>query len=99
VLEAALGYYQQTLNFARQADELAVQQAEVQAGTIAVPALFLMGGDDGCFAPDRERASLQHCTAEARVEILDGVGHFLHVEAPERVSAMVLDWVGAAASR
>ena len=94
-LEAALGYYRQTLDFSRQADELSAQQTEVQGGMIGVPALFLMGADDGCFAPDHERASLQHCTAEARVEIVDGTGHFLHVEAPERVSAMVLDWLAA----
>ncbi len=95
VLDAALGYYRQTLDATRQADDLAATQAEVQGGMIGVPALFLMGADDGCFAPDRERGSLQLCTAEARVDILDGVGHFLHVEAPERVNRVVLDWLGA----
>jgi pimeloyl-ACP methyl ester carboxylesterase len=90
-LEAALGYYRQTIDFARQADELASVQVDVSSGTIEVPALFLMGGDDGCFAPDRSGATLEHCSAEARVEILDGVGHFLHVEAPERVNAVVLE--------
>ncbi|HZS12961.1 MAG TPA: alpha/beta hydrolase [Candidatus Dormibacteraeota bacterium] len=93
VLDAALGYYRQTLDFARQADDLIAAQTEVQGGSIAVPALFLMGADDGCFAPDRERASLAHCTGEARVEILDGVGHFLHVEDPDRVNGLVLDWL------
>jgi pimeloyl-ACP methyl ester carboxylesterase len=99
VLEAALGYYRQTIDVARQADDLAAAQAEVSGGMIGVPALFLMGADDGCFAPDRERASLAFCSAGARVEILDGAGHFLHVEAPERVSRMVLDWLSAADGR
>ena len=93
VLEAALGYYRQTIDFARQADELATVQVDVSSGTIAVPALFLMGGDDGCFAPDRERASLALCSGPARVEILDGLGHFLHVEAPARVNPLVLSAV------
>ncbi len=95
-LEAALGYYRQTIDFARQADDLASVQVDVTSGTIEVPALFLMGADDGCFAPDRDGASLGLCSGEARVEILDGVGHFLHVEAPERVNPVVLDWVLAA---
>jgi pimeloyl-ACP methyl ester carboxylesterase len=95
VLEAALGYYRQTIDYSRQADELATAQVDVSSGTIAVPALFLMGADDGCFTPDRSRASLEHCSGEARVEILDGVGHFLHVEAPQRVNRLVLEWLAA----
>jgi pimeloyl-ACP methyl ester carboxylesterase len=97
VVEAALGYYRQTIDFARQADDLAALQVDVSGGTITVPALFLMGADDGCFAPDREGASLQFCTAPARIDVLDGVGHFLHVEAPARVNAVVLDWLGTVA--
>jgi pimeloyl-ACP methyl ester carboxylesterase len=96
VLEAALGYYRQTIDFSRQADELAATQVDVSSGTIGVPALFLMGGDDGCFAPDRAGDSLQHCSAEARVEILEGLGHFLHVEAPELVNPLVLEGLSAA---
>jgi pimeloyl-ACP methyl ester carboxylesterase len=97
VLEAALGYYRQTIDFARQADDLAALQVDVSGGSITVPTLFLMGADDGCFAPDRAGESLRHCTAPSRVEVLDGVGHFLHVEAPARVNGVVLDWLGRAA--
>ena len=57
---------------------------------ISVPALFAMGADDGCFHPDVEGASLAYCTTVGRVEILEGCGHFLHVEAPERVNELVL---------
>jgi pimeloyl-ACP methyl ester carboxylesterase len=95
VLEAALGYYRQTIDFARQADDLAALQVEVSSGMISVPALFAMGADDGCFQPDVEGASLAFCTTAARVEILDGCGHFLHVEAPERVNALVLSALSA----
>jgi pimeloyl-ACP methyl ester carboxylesterase len=90
-LEAALGYYRQTIDFSRQADELASTQATVSSGIIEPPTLFLFGADDGCFAPDHDRASLEFCSGEARIEILDGCGHFLHVEAPDRANALVLE--------
>jgi pimeloyl-ACP methyl ester carboxylesterase len=91
VLEAALGYYRHTIDFARQADDLASVQVTVSSGIIEPPALFLLGADDGCFAPDRQGASLEFCSGEARVDILEGCGHFLHVEAPDRVGALVLE--------
>jgi pimeloyl-ACP methyl ester carboxylesterase len=90
VLEAALGYYRQTIDFARQAGDLASQQVEASSGMISVPALFAMGAEDGCFHPDVEGASLAYCTTVGRVEILEGCGHFLHVEAPERINELVL---------
>jgi pimeloyl-ACP methyl ester carboxylesterase len=91
VLEAALGYYRQTIDFARQADELAAAQVDASSGLITCPALFVQGAEDGCFAPDRAQASLAFCTAAAAVEILDGCGHFLHLEAPDRVNERVLE--------
>jgi len=89
VLEAALGYYRQTLDFARQADDLASAQADVSGGRIAVPALFLAGADDGCIDPSLAGESLALCDGPARAEVLDGCGHFLHLEQPERVHAAI----------
>ena len=31
-----------------------------------------------------------------RVELLDGVGHFVHIEQPDLVAGMVLDFLGTA---
>jgi pimeloyl-ACP methyl ester carboxylesterase len=31
---------------------------------------------------------------DGRCEILDDVGHFVHIERPDLVSAMVLDFIG-----
>jgi pimeloyl-ACP methyl ester carboxylesterase len=89
-LEAALGYYRQTIDFSRQADDLAAVQADVSGGRIAVPALFLAGAEDGCIDPALARASLEMCDGPAAAEILEGCGHFLHLERPDRVNALIL---------
>jgi pimeloyl-ACP methyl ester carboxylesterase len=91
VLEAALGYYRQSLDISRQADELAAVQADVSGGRIAVPALFVAGDEDGCIDPDVAEESLDFCDGPAAVEVLEACGHFLHLEQPDRVNALVLD--------
>lgn len=89
-LENALAYYRHTFDARPQSDELAAAQADVTGGRIAAPALFLAGDDDGCFAPDRDRESLALCDGKASVEVLDGCGHFLHLERPDAVNARIL---------
>jgi pimeloyl-ACP methyl ester carboxylesterase len=90
VVEAALGYYRQTIDLTRQADELASLQADVSGGRIGVPALFLAGARDGCIDAALAGQSLALCDGPARAEVLDGCGHFLHLEQPDRVAALVL---------
>ena len=43
------------------------------------------------------REVIPYLPAAAACEMLDGVGHFVHIEQPDLVAAMVLDFVGAAA--
>lgn len=38
---------------------------------------------------------LPYLPLDGRCEILDGVGHFVHIERPDLVSAIVLDFIGA----
>lgn len=60
------------------------------------PTLYLHGADDGCLMPgwsDPAAEVLRAANATSRVEVLDGVGHFLHLEDPERVGARIEDWV------
>lgn len=93
-LENTLAYYRHTLDVRLQSDDLAAAQADVTGGRIAAPALFLAGADDGCFAPDRDGESLALCDGPASVEVLDGCGHFLHLERPAEVSARILALLG-----
>ena len=38
----------------------------------------------------------QYLPEGGRLELLDGVGHFVHIEQPDLVAAMVLDFLGSA---
>jgi pimeloyl-ACP methyl ester carboxylesterase len=93
VLEAALGYYRQMIDPTRQRDELLDAQLSM-FGRLTVPALFVSGAEDGCFAPDAALESPSMCDAEVRVEVLDGCGHFLQLERPDDVAGLVVDFLG-----
>jgi pimeloyl-ACP methyl ester carboxylesterase len=86
VMRAALSYYR---GFARAA--LTGEAASTKVPLPPQPHLILHGADDGCIDPRLVEASaplLPH--SRSRVEILSGVGHFLHLEDPDRVNAAIL---------
>jgi pimeloyl-ACP methyl ester carboxylesterase len=61
----------------------------------AVQTLYLHGADDGAVGADLLGDLSQHFPAAGSVaEIVDGVGHFLHLEKPELVAAKIGDWLG-----
>ncbi len=94
-LAAALGYYRATFGLGKTDPAL----AEAQAGwttPMPVPTLCLHGRDDGCVGAEAATHASAHLPAPgSRAEILDGVGHFLHVEAPDRVNPLVVDFLTA----
>jgi pimeloyl-ACP methyl ester carboxylesterase len=55
--------------------------------------LLLMGADDGCIAAGMAHDSERFFARESRVEIVGGAGHFLHLERPDDVHGLVLDWL------
>jgi pimeloyl-ACP methyl ester carboxylesterase len=57
------------------------------------PTLYLHGETDGCFAVDGIAGTEQHLSADSKVEIVGGAGHFLHVEKPAEVNARILAWL------
>jgi pimeloyl-ACP methyl ester carboxylesterase len=60
------------------------------------PHLHLHGRDDGCVGVEwAERAAEVLPHPASRVEVLDGVGHFLHLEDPDRVGARVVEFVAS----
>jgi pimeloyl-ACP methyl ester carboxylesterase len=58
---------------------------------IRVPLLHIHGADDGCILPpqvdDRHRFAAPHVR-----EVVPGVGHFLHIEAPEAIAERIAAW-------
>lgn len=93
-LAAALGYYRATLGGVGVDPALEPVQA---AGNELPPqpTLYLHGRDDGCVGV--EVAELARPLLEARegsrMELVDGTGHFLHLEAPEQVNRLVVDFL------
>jgi pimeloyl-ACP methyl ester carboxylesterase len=61
-----------------------------------VPTLYLHGADDGGMGADllaEFDVSIHLPTAGSAFEIIDGVGHFLHLEQPELIAAKICTWL------
>ncbi|MDX1693407.1 MAG: alpha/beta fold hydrolase [Ketobacteraceae bacterium] len=90
VKQAALGYYRCMFKAltARGRDTLALLQRPVE-----VPALLITGANDGCMRTELFESTLEKRDFPAGVAIqrIAGAGHFVHLEAPETVSALLLD--------
>jgi pimeloyl-ACP methyl ester carboxylesterase len=90
-LEAAIGYY-------RGAPTGVPSPAEADASREAlarteVPLLYLHGADDGCIGADTVEARLPFFPPSMRVVVLEDVGHFVHLERPEEINSLVLDFL------
>ncbi|HVW79766.1 MAG TPA: alpha/beta hydrolase [Mycobacteriales bacterium] len=80
-LAAAIGYYR------------AMFTAGGGDGTPTQPTLYLHGTDDGAFGVEGTAGTEQHLSADSRVDIVEGAGHFLHLEQPEEINRRILDWL------
>jgi pimeloyl-ACP methyl ester carboxylesterase len=82
------------------ASSLALDPAEVVALQGAamsmppLPTLYLHGRDDGCLGAElAESAEASIPDDGSRLEVVDGAGHFLHLERPDEVNRLVLDFI------
>lgn len=93
VKRAMLSWYRQNLS----PRDLAGRRGPFAPMRIAAPTLALTGARDGCI----DTRLYDHLVlpedfpAGVRVERLEGLGHFAHLEAPERVQGRLLDWLAA----
>ena len=79
-LGAAIGYYRAMFTTAG------------PSGTTGQPTLYLHGSADGAFGVEGVGDTLAELPTGSRVEIVDDVGHFLHLEAPAVINRLILDW-------
>lgn len=92
-LAAALGYYRATLGSIPQDPALGDVQAATQAPT-PQPTLYLHGAQDGCVGVELAATAAQFLPADgSRVEIIDGAGHFSHLEKPDVVNPLIADFL------
>ena len=62
-------------------------------GLIEQPVLHLQGTEDGCVLAASTGGSGDYVSGPYSFQLVDGAGHFLPEEAPERVSAAIVDWL------
>lgn len=87
-LQAALGYYRDTLS--------PQAMAELQGAPVPLPPqplLYLHGRDDGAVGVDVAEATGDGTPDHVRVEIIDDAGHFLHLEQPSLVNRLIIEHV------
>jgi len=94
-LAAAIGYYRAgepgLHHFGADGAYAAEEAALASAGP--QPTLYLHGNRDGCIDLALVEDAECHLTAGSRMQVVEGAGHFLHVEKPAAVNDQILAWV------
>ncbi len=91
---AAISYYRALYDPSLQVPELADEQAASLLPT-PKPTLYLHGRDDNCMLLSSIGSPLDFLAKGSEMEIVDGTGHFLHVERPDFVNARILEFLSA----
>jgi pimeloyl-ACP methyl ester carboxylesterase len=88
-LSAAIGYYRAM--FAPPPDD--AEAAAAGESTPPQPALYLHGAADGCMGVEIIGPVTDHLGPGSELVVVEGAGHFLHLERPDEVSAHVLGFL------
>jgi pimeloyl-ACP methyl ester carboxylesterase len=97
-LAAALGYYRATLGAGFRDPALSEAQSLVQGEMPPQPLLYLHGVADGCIGIEVARDAATRAPANAKVEFIDGAGHFMQLEQPKKVNELIVNWITSNAS-
>jgi pimeloyl-ACP methyl ester carboxylesterase len=62
-------------------------------GPVDRPVLQLQGTEDGCVLAECTSGSADYVSGPYSFQLVDGAGHFLTEEAPDRVSSAIVDWL------
>jgi pimeloyl-ACP methyl ester carboxylesterase len=91
-MAAAIGSYRALYDASLQVPELADEQAAALLPT-PKPTLYLHGRDDGCMLLASIGSPLDFMAEGSEMEIVDGAGHFLHLERPDVVNRRIVDFL------
>ena len=83
-LAAALAYYRTMIRGAK------AEHREIMSQPTTVPALWIVGEADGCVGLDQFAGIEKAFTHRFELLTIEGVGHFVHREAPELVENKIL---------
>jgi pimeloyl-ACP methyl ester carboxylesterase len=92
-LAAALGYYRAVFGTGHVDPAL----ADVQALSIEIPphpTLYLHGRTDGVIGVEVADLARSDAPDHVRIEVVEGGGHFLHLEQPDTVNDRIIDFLG-----
>jgi len=91
VLSKALAYYRCSFQGSLQLDRINTKSSELLGIKIKPPCLYFHGQNDGCI--DYKLADgMQDFFENLEVEILDGCGHFLHLEKTDEFNNKLLSF-------
>lgn len=91
-LAAAVGYYRAMLDSSLHRPAYAAEQ-EASGRVGERPVLYLHGAADGCLDARLVRGAEGHLPPGSRSGIVADAGHFPHLERPEEVGRLVLEWL------
>ena len=91
-MAAALGYYRAAIGSGFR-DPAHVDAQNATQAVPGQPTLYLHGNGDGCIGPEVAESARPLVGGNVTVELIDGVGHFLHLEAPDAVNARILEFL------
>jgi pimeloyl-ACP methyl ester carboxylesterase len=90
----ALRIYRGNFDKALQDPQLASLATTTEAPA-SLPMLVLAGADDGLVPPGVFADAQRGLAAGSRVEVVPDAGHFMHLEQPDKVARLALEWFTA----
>ncbi|MBA0046491.1 alpha/beta fold hydrolase [Mycobacteroides sp. LB1] len=95
---AVLGYYRANIRRALFPSRKYWKTQRSLLDGARTPVLYLHGRTDGCMTVGLVESARRDLT-DRSVEIIDGGGHFVHLERPDEVYALVSEFLGAASPK
>ncbi|MEO5974799.1 MAG: alpha/beta hydrolase [Ilumatobacteraceae bacterium] len=92
-MQAALGYYRATLGSGYRDPTLADAQNAMQSESPPQPTLYLHGENDGCIGVEVAHDASSRAPENCATRIVENAGHFVHLEKPDIVNRLILEWI------